>query len=343
VVDTSTRRMLLRVHQASNQQNVNDLTFAPSGAGDLYISSGDGGHTRQGTPVQFQTNAQLTTNPYGKILRIDVDSIGPNGRYAIPPDNPFPTGAGGNVPEIFAWGLRNPWRISADRLTGTLYTASNGDFTIEWVNRVEVARNYGWAVKEGGFLWDPATGNASVDPAPNPAFTPPLAQYDHNWTSQGHGSVIGGFVYRGARMPALYGKYLLLDWLAGDMMAMNTSTGALERIAISPSGSPLSPFNPISWGEDEVGELWIGGFDGSVLKVGPVVLCGDLDFDLDLGQADSLRARQGLAASPPLNAAELARCSVSGALSCDLLDAVLIRRAEFGLQPGVAPVCDDAT
>ncbi|MGH7342874.1 MAG: PQQ-dependent sugar dehydrogenase, partial [Candidatus Rokuibacteriota bacterium] len=201
-VDTTTRRELLRMHKPEDAHNVNDLVFAPSGMGHLLIATGDGGLTRTGTPTQYQTNAQPTTLPYGKFLRIDVDSIGPNGRYAIPPDNPFASGAGGNVPEIYAWGVRNPWRITRDRLTGTIYSGVNGDFTIEQVYRVELGRNPGWATNEGSFLWDPVTGNASVDPDPlNPPFTPPLAQYDHNGTTQAFGSVIGGYVYRGARMP----------------------------------------------------------------------------------------------------------------------------------------------
>jgi hypothetical protein len=182
IVDTGTRRELLRVHQANREHNMNDLAFGKDGK--LYIAMGDGGNTGSGTPAPYPTTAQQTTNPFGAILRIDIDGIGPNGRYAIPTGNPFSDGAGGNVPELFAWGLRNPWRISADRVTGELYTGVNGDRTIEYVVRPEPGKNYGWPVKEGSFLYDPNTRVAVVDPAPDPNFTNPLAEYDHNGTTQ---------------------------------------------------------------------------------------------------------------------------------------------------------------
>ncbi len=342
-VDTTTLRDLLRIHKPEDAHNMNELVFAPVGAGyHLFVSTGDGGITRSGTPTQYQTNAQQTTLPYGKVLRIDVDAIGPNGRYAIPADNPFASGAGGNVPEIYAWGLRNPWRISTDRLTGALYTGNNGDFTIESVYRVELGRNYGWAAIEGGFLWDPLTGNASVDPAPNPAFTLPLARYDHNGTTEAFGSVIGGYVYRGARMPSLYGRYLFYDWVAGRLIAMNTTTGALQRVAIAAGSAALSAVDDIAWGEDEVGELYMGGLNGIVKKLAPSVLCGDLTGNADLALDDVARVRSYLV-DGEVTPAELGRCSVvEGATSCDLLDSVVIRRAVAGQQPGVLPACTAA-
>jgi hypothetical protein len=337
--DLASQRELLRLHDPHRMHNMNDLAFGSDGY--LYVAQGDGGDTRTGTPTHYETNAQQTTNPFGKILRIDVDGLGPNGRYAIPPDNPFASGADGNVPEIFAWGVRNPWRISADRLTGEIYTAVNGDFTIEYVLRVELGKNYGWAVKEGGFLWDAVTGNASVDPSPDPNFTPPLAQYDHNGTAA-FGSVIGGFVYRGARMPDLYGEYLFIDWLAAKLVAMDPASGALELVAVDPGGVQLATTREISWGEDEVGELYLGRSNGELYKLGPAVLCGDLTGDDDL-QADDVGPIRDQLADPvgqPLSPGEQSRCTVIGSPgSCDLLDAVVIRRAVDGLQPGVSPLC----
>ncbi len=341
-VDTSTRRELLRIHKPQDAHNVNDLAFAPTGIGHLVIAVGDGGLTLTGTPSHYESNAQPTTNPYGKFLRIDVDAIGPNGRYAIPPDNPYASGADGNVPEIYAWGVRNPWRITRDRATGALYSGVNGNATIEQIYRAELGRNHGWALKEGSFLWNAITGEATVDPSPDPELTPPLAEYDHNGTTQAFGSVIGGYVYRGARMPDLYGRYLFVDWVAGELAAVDVTTGALELVAIDAGGATLFVMNDVTFGEDEVGELYLGGLDGRLKKLGPVVLCGDVDLDDDLGPDDSGRVRAGLLGDP-LTTAELARCSVIGsAESCDLLDAVVIRRAEVGLQPGVEPVCGDA-
>ncbi len=268
LVDPSTRRELLRIHQPNGGHNMNDLAFG--GDGYLYIAMGDGGATPFGSPTPYHTNAQLTDNPYGSILRIDVDAIGSNGRYAIPFDNLFADGVGGNVPEIFAWGFRNPWRVSSDRLTGEIYTGSNGDVTIESIYRVELGKNYGWDTKEGSFLWDPATGNASVDPSPDPAFTNPLGEYDHNGTTAAFGSVIGGFVYRGSALPGLYGKYLFSDYVAGKMATMDINTGDLELVSIDPAGAQLISELDITWGEDEDGELYIGRASGEVLKLVPV-------------------------------------------------------------------------
>jgi glucose/arabinose dehydrogenase len=265
IADPSTRRELLRVHQAHRLHNMNDLCFG--GDGFLYIAMGDGGTTRDGTPTHYNTNAPQTTNPFGKVLRIDVDELGTNGRYRIPPDNPFADGAAGNLPEIFAWGLRNPWRISADRITGEIYTGVNGDVTIEQIYRVQLGENYGWDSHEGSYLWNPITGEATVDPSPDPELTPPLAEYDHN-NSQPFGSAIGGYVYRGAAMSQFRGTYLFHDWVAAELIAMDPATGALSIVAVDPDGASLRPSYDICWGEDDAGELYIGRADGLVLKLG---------------------------------------------------------------------------
>jgi len=287
LADPGSRRELLRVRQPHREHNMGDLAFG--GDGYLYIAMGDGGPTRTGTPTHYNTNASDTTNPYGAILRIDVDSVGPHGRYAIPPDNPFADGLGG-IPEIHAWGVRNPWRISADLRTGELYTGVNGDFTIEQIYRVQRGHNYGWDTREGSFLWNPVTGDATVDPSPDPQFTPPLAEYDHNGTTQAFGSVIGGFVYRGAALPELCGKYLCFDWLAGQLIAMHIHTGSLALVPVDPSGAPLLPTRDITWGEDEAGELYIGRATGEVLKLvtafDPPLPPGDVDADGDVDRAD---------------------------------------------------------
>lgn len=264
-VDASTRRELLRIHQPQEFHDVNHLAFGNDGF--LYIALGDGGETRAGSPSHYNVNAQDTTNPYGGILRIDVDSIGPNGRYGIPADNPFADGAGGNVPELYAWGLRNPWRIAVDRLTGSIYAGVNGDITIEQIYRVEKGANHGWDQREGSFLWNPVTGEATVDPAPNPAFTAPLAEYDHNGSTQAFGSVIGGPLYRGSRYPAFYGRYIFLDYVAGEIGTMNPSTGDLQLVPQDPAGAQLPPEAAIAWGEDEDGFLYIGGIGGELYRL----------------------------------------------------------------------------
>ena len=292
-VDPSSKREVLRIHRPHQLHTLDDLAFGPDGY--LYITSGDGGDTGTGSPTHYNTNAQLTTNVFGKILRIDVDHIGPNGRYAIPPDNPFAGGTGGNVPEIYSFGLRNPWRISADRLTGELYVGDNGDFTIEWVIRVERGKNHGWDPKEGSFLWDPLTRDASVDPNPDPQYTPPLAEWDHNNSDDAYGSVISGYVYRGSRVPALYGKLLTLDWVAGSLIAVEPATGALELVHVSPTGEQLAESQHITWGEDDGGEPYIGSSNGKVLRFVPTQagdfagrVPDDTGFTVAKGQAGTI-------------------------------------------------------
>jgi len=266
LLDTSTKRELLRVHQPHEIHDMNQIAFG--GDGFLYIAMGDGGDTRTGTPSQYESNAQDTTTQFGAILRIDVNSTAHNGRYGIPAGNPF-AGSGTDAPEIFAWGLRNAWRMSADRQTGLIYTAVNGDLTIEQIFRIEVNKNYGWAVKEGNYLWNSTTGEATVDGSPDPQYTGPLAEYDHNWTTKGFGSCIGGFVYRGRALPAFVGKYLFLDFVAAEIIAMNISSGALEVVPLDGAGVSLTVFDYITWGEDEDGELYIGKDDGLILKAVP--------------------------------------------------------------------------
>lgn len=263
-VDLSTRRELLRIRQPHREHNLNHLLFGPDGY--LYLAMGDGGTTRTGTPTPYQDNAQDLTNPFGAVLRIDIDTIGPNGRYGIPATNPLPAGP---VPELFAWGLRNPWRLSRDRDGDAVYVASNGDFTIESLYRVEAGANYGWAHREGTFAWDPVTGDASVDPSPDPTWTDPIAQYDHNTDSELFASIIGGPVYRGTEIPGLFGQVMAFDWMAGVFLAIDPSTGSIERIGIDPAGDPMGPTSGITFGEGAGGELWIGGFGGEVWRVHP--------------------------------------------------------------------------
>jgi glucose/arabinose dehydrogenase len=265
IVDVTTRREVLRIHQPHKFHNLGDLAFGDDGF--LYISSGDGGITREGTPTHHNTTGQQTSNPFGGILRIDVNQQPGGASYAIPPGNPFADGADGNVPELIAWGMRNPWRISVDRLTGDVYTGINGDITIEQIDRVEIGRNYGWDVKEGSFLWNPASGEATVDPAPDPQYTAPTAEYDHNHTTTAFGSMIGGYVYRGRAMPEFWGKYISLDFVAAQMIVMDPADGSLVIAPVDPLGAQLVISRDVTFGEDENGELYIGSSEGQLLRV----------------------------------------------------------------------------
>ena len=226
VVDPASRRELIRIDHPQFNHNAGDLHFGPDGM--LYISDGDGGgaddqdgQIHVDGPVfghQGDGNAQKLNTPLGKILRIDVDTRdSANGQYGIPADNPF-IGKPGALKEIYAFGFRNPYRFSFDSLTGDLYVGDVGQNDIEEVDMVVSGGNYGWNFKEGTFFFDPkgfepGSGTATpVDPGripPGVTLTDPIAEYDtHN---EGH-SVIGGYVYRGTRIPQLRGRYVFGDF-----------------------------------------------------------------------------------------------------------------------------------
>ncbi len=216
---------LMRVDWPSFAHNGGDINFGPDGM--LYIPMGDGGgHDDQdgqlflGLPIyghQGDGNGQKLNAPLGKILRIDVDGdSSANGRYGVPPDNPF-VGAGGSVlGEIYARGFRNPWRMSFDSKTGGLYVGNVGQNDLEDVELVVRGGNYGWNLKEGSFCFDPGSfaagsGTATLTcPASMPAnLIDPIAEYDTH--TDGH-SVVGGHVYRGHRLKPLRGRYVFAEF-----------------------------------------------------------------------------------------------------------------------------------
>jgi hypothetical protein len=279
VVDPSSRRVLMRVRQPNRDHNLNDIAFGPDGY--MYLALGDGGNV-----IAMSFNAQSTSNVFGKILRIDVDmrpgnTPSANGQYAIPIDNPFAQSTGNEVKEIFAFGLRNPFRLSFDRATGDLYTGDVGQRSIESLDRIEIGGNYGWNLKEGSFLYDPSTNFSgpinSVQPdlpgkdgltlAQRLGLTDPIAEYDH---VEGR-SVTGGFVYRGGLAPALTGRHIFGDFSLGRYFSTSAPDGgAITFLRFDPSGDP-APIRAYSFAEDESGEIYILGGDaqgdGVILKV----------------------------------------------------------------------------
>lgn len=212
VVDPASRRELMRVDWPQFNHNGGDITFGPDGL--LYIPMGDGGGADD-EPVGHGTgNAQNPANPLGDILRVDVDGRdSANGQYGIPPGNVF-AGRPGLVGEIFAWGFRNPWRLSFDAPTGRLFVGDVGQNDLEEVNVVRSGGNYGWNFKEGTFFFNPngsAPGTAVREPFRDvpPGLQDPIAQYDIH--HEGH-AVIGGVVYRGHDVPQLRGRYVFADF-----------------------------------------------------------------------------------------------------------------------------------
>jgi uncharacterized repeat protein (TIGR03806 family) len=197
-------KVILEVDQPYANHNAGMLAFGPDG--NLYIALGDGGSG--GDPQNY---AQRTDNPLGSMLRIDVHPANPATAYDVPADNPF-VGQAGYLPEIFAYGLRNPFRFSFDRASGRLWAADVGQVTREEVDIIEAGGNYGWRVYEGNLLFDDSQNTLPVT-----AFTFPVLDYGR---AEGR-AVIGGYVYRGSRVPSLQGRYLYGDNSTGNLWALD--------------------------------------------------------------------------------------------------------------------------
>jgi len=240
-VSATRERALLVVSQPYVNHNGGMVTFGPDGF--LYVALGDGGSG--GDP---QNRAQNRQELLGKILRVDVTRTGGGLPYAIPPDNPF--AAGGGRPEIFAYGLRNPWRFSFDRRTGELWVADVGQHNWEEIDIVRRGGNYGWRIMEGNHCFNPPQG------CPADGLIPPVAEYATG--KDGRCSITGGYVYRGARVASLVGTYVYGDYCSGEIFGLHggrSRTLLASRLRIS------------SFGEDEAGELYVVGLGGTVHRI----------------------------------------------------------------------------
>ncbi|HEU5473416.1 MAG TPA: PQQ-dependent sugar dehydrogenase [Actinophytocola sp.] len=211
-VDPASRRELIRVDWPQFNHNGGDIAFGPDRL--LYVPTGDGGGADDQNVGHPGGNAQNPTVPLGKILRIDVNARdSANGQYGIPARNIW-AGMPGLVGEIFALGFRNPWRLSFDRGSGRLYVGDVGQNDLEEVSIVVNGGNYGWPLKEGRLFFNnngTLPGFAVREPVREtpPGLQDPIAQYDTH--HEGH-SVIGGYVYRGHRVPQLRGRYVFADF-----------------------------------------------------------------------------------------------------------------------------------
>ncbi len=244
-------RVLLAVDQPYANHNGGHLVFGPDGM--LYIGLGDGGSG--GDP---HGNGQSRAELLGSLLRIDVR---PAGAYAVPPDNPF-VGQPGARPELWDYGLRNPWRFSFDRTSGDLYIADVGQNRREEINVATAASgggkglNYGWNVMEGTLCFNPASAcNAA-------GLTLPVLDYGR---SGGACSVTGGYVYRGAAVPALQGVYFYADYCAGWVKSFRYADGRATEGSDRPQLAPGG--NITSFGEDAAGEMYILTQQGGVYRL----------------------------------------------------------------------------
>jgi glucose/arabinose dehydrogenase len=232
VADPESETILLTYAQPYSNHNGGSIHFGPDGY--LYIATGDGGSG--GDP---QNNAQDKSSLLGKILRIDVNST-TKGQYGIPADNPF-IGQGSVREEIYAFGLRNPWRMSFDPVTGKLWTGDVGQNAWEEIDIITKGGNYGWRLKEGDHCYKPSS-NCS-----EPGLIDPVWEYSQ---SNGGRSITGGYVYRGKKLPELVGKYIYGDYASGNIWALEVG-GAAKNTLLSGKGSSLSTF-----GVDEQNELY---------------------------------------------------------------------------------------
>ncbi|QQR91265.1 MAG: PQQ-dependent sugar dehydrogenase [Myxococcales bacterium] len=235
-LDSNSERVILTLEQPYDNHNGGNIAFGPDGF--LYIGFGDGGSG--GDP---NANGQNPRTLLAALLRIDVDSANP---YGIPADNPFANSScddvDGGCPEIYAWGLRNPWRWSFDSLTGELWLADVGQETWEEVNRIVLGGNYGWNTREGMHCFSAQNCDAS-------GLIDPVAEYDH---SEGE-SITGGFVYRGQTIPSLSDAFVYGDFVSGRLWKVGPDgDGGFQEDMLVDSGLSISSF-----AQDHNGEIYI--------------------------------------------------------------------------------------
>lgn len=245
-VDPASELVLLRIAQPYDNHNGGQLAFGPDGF--LYIGMGDGGSANDP-----HRHGQNLATLLGALLRIDVEHPREKIAYSIPADNPF-IDVPGARPEIWAYGLRNPWRFSFDTRTGTLYLADVGQDRIEEIDIVTAGANFGWSVMEGGWC------NAkSVELCERKDLTAPIVTYGHD---EGV-AVTGGYVYRGNAVPDLCGTYLYADYGSGRIWGLRYRDGRVmaEKRLLD------TALNISSFGQDQDGEIYALGLGGKIMRI----------------------------------------------------------------------------
>ncbi|QIP13438.1 PQQ-dependent sugar dehydrogenase [Spirosoma aureum] len=244
IINPATETVILRFAQPYDNHNGGKIAFGPDGY--LYIATGDGG--AWGDPHQ---NAQNRASWLGKILRIDVDKT-TKGAYGIPADNPFVNNREGYREEIYAYGLRNPWRFSFDRQTGRIWAGDVGQNQFEEIDIITKGGNYGWRLKEAIRCYNPRN---DCDPGD-------LIDPIHHYGRDEGTSITGGVVYRGSRHAALQGKYLYADYASGKVWALTFENDkkTSNQLLAEHSGT-ISAF-----GEDAAGEVYLLDHQGTIKR-----------------------------------------------------------------------------
>lgn len=257
-LDASSEQVILKFPKRQTNHNGGDLQFGPDGYLYLGLGDGGGGGDKHG---EFG-NGQYLDTLLGKIIRIDVSKS----PYAIPPDNPF-VGKQNVKPEIWAYGLRNPWRFSFDKKTGELFCGDVGQNKYEEVDIIRKGGNYGWRVMEGYHVYNMPESGADTS-----QMIAPIDEYDHKTTGI---SIIGGYVYRGKALPSLDGKYIFGDYHGRMFYLDKDAGGKWNRHDLKLKNEP-DDFQIYSFGQDPDGELYVLGavavgnaFNGMVFKITP--------------------------------------------------------------------------
>ena len=239
--DPGSELIIMEINQPFSNHNGGQLAFGPQD-GFLYIALGDGGDG--GDPEE---NGEDPKTLLGSILRIDVNNSTENAPYAIPADNPFVGNTDNYREEIFAYGLRNPWRFSIDPETGDIWAGDVGQGSREEIDLIEKGKHYGWDIMEASLCFEPRSDCDTTN------LVTPVWEYNRN---EGI-SVTGGHVYRGTRVPEIAGKYIYADYVTGRIWALTVSEDDTTNVEIA-----RATFNIPAFGVSENGELFIAGFDG---------------------------------------------------------------------------------
>jgi glucose/arabinose dehydrogenase len=249
--DKNSELILLTQDQPFDNHKGGQTKFGPDGY--LYLGLGDGGS--EGDP---NNNGQNRSTLLGKILRIDVNSVQGSLNYGIPADNPFKGNTQGFREEIYAYGLRNPWRFSFDLSTGWLWCGDVGQDAWEEIDIITNGGNYGWRCYEGMHPYNTSGCSGS-------GFISPIYNYDH---SSGNCCIIGGFVYRGQNVPELIGKYIFADYCSKTFWSLQYD-GRNQPIVTTLFSSPYG--QPFAFGVDKNNELYICASDGMIYQFKPTL------------------------------------------------------------------------
>lgn len=253
-VDVDSRRELIALDDPYPNHNGGDVTFGPDGY--LYFSLGDGGSG--GDPLQA---GQDPNQLLGKILRIDPTAGGDAAAYGVPAGNPFADGEGGR-PEVYLYGVRNPWRFSFDQETGDLWVADVGQNAYEEVDFLPAAGGAGLGANLG---WNEMEGLHPYEGGTEPEdHTPPIFEYGRD---TGGCSVTGGYVYRGEAIPELQGAYLYGDYCVSEIRGIVQEDG--EVVDEASLGESLDPNTLISFGQDQDGEVYVLSAAGGLYRIDP--------------------------------------------------------------------------